>query len=113
MLVVVACIGVQPFKDHQYGRALTVCPRLAKCFDVIESILANRPRRQFAVRRGSFGRVLVASDAALEGPRCDSGGFLILWHPAPVRTREAFLAVLQADLYLLARRARDCSVDLS
>ena len=55
----VGCGGLQPFKDHQYGRVFTVCPRLAKCFDVM----------------------LVASDAALEGPRCGSGGFLVLWHP--------------------------------
>ena len=41
---------------------------------------------------------MVASDAALEGPRCGSGGFLILWHPPPAQAREAFAAALPDSL---------------
>ena len=74
-----AALAVVAFTNpHQYGRVSTVCPRLAKCFDVIESVLQFGPvvSSQFAEdRRGSFECVLVASDAALEGPSswsCDT-----------------------------------------
>lgn len=65
----VGCGGLQPLKDHQYGRSTIVSPPLAKCFEVIEAVLQLRPRRQFMMRRRQVMRVLVASDAALEPPR--------------------------------------------
>ena len=96
----VGCGGLQPLKDHQYGRSSVLSARLATCFEVIEAILQLRPRCQFMVRRRQVKRVLAASDAALEVPRQGSGGYLILWHPAMSRPSEAFVAYLPEDLYV-------------
>ena len=91
----VGCGGLQPLKDHQYGRSSVLSARLATCFEVVEAILQLRPRCQFMVRRRQVKRVLAALDAALEVPRQGSGGYLILWHPAMSRPSEAFVAYLQ------------------
>ena len=95
----VGCGGLQPLKEHQYGRVTTVTPQLLRSFAVVDAVLAVRPRRQFSVRRRPVGRVLVASDAALEGPRNGSGGFLVLWSPAGLTSREAFVAVIPYAIY--------------
>eukprot|EP00435_Cladocopium_sp_Y103_P051985 s268_g16.t1 len=95
----VGCGGFQPLKDHQYGRSSVLSDRLSKCFDVISAVLRARPRRQFCVKPMARGRVLVASDAALEGPRQGSGGFLLLWSPCVPALREAFVAVLPDGIY--------------
>ena len=92
--------GLQPLKDpNMEGLLFCHQSRLAKCFEVIEAVLQLRPPRQFMARRLHVERVLVASDAALEAPRQGSGGYLILWHPATSRPREAFVADLPDDFY--------------
>ena len=93
----VGCGGLQPNKDHQYGRVLTVCPGLAKCFQRDRSSPCSSSSSSV---RSPIGAHLVASDAALEGPRCGS-----------VRAQRGLCGSSQRwSLRLLAGRPQDCSV---
>eukprot|EP00438_Fugacium_kawagutii_P005548 Skav216281 [mRNA] locus=scaffold2088:69829:83155:+ [translate_table: standard] len=93
------CGGLQSIKDRQYSSTTAVTPELEASFQVIITVLEARPQRPYEVRRQPRPRVLVASDAALEGPKQGSGGFLILWTTPSLPIREAFVAHIPDELY--------------
>eukprot|EP00435_Cladocopium_sp_Y103_P018443 s1694_g4.t1 len=95
----VGCGGLQSIKNHQYGRSYRLSPELKQSFELIRTVLACQPKRHFWLTHKSWPRVVAASDAALDVPRAGSGGYLILWGPPATRPREAFVALLPAELY--------------
>lgn len=69
------------------------------CFDILRSIISQRPERAVPVLTLSHPRFCVASDAALESPRAGTGGFLVVWQHNQSEDREAFVSKIPPALY--------------
>ena len=75
----IARSGLNALKDRQYSvGAAHLTADLLQAFDTIECVLALKPRRAVPTLPHLQPRVLAASDAAQDGFRVGSGGFLVV-----------------------------------
>ena len=91
--------GLSPIKERQYERERHLTPQILSSFDVILTILRDKPRRRFEIFPKPCLRFVGASDAALEQPKEGTGGFCIVWFSPQSETREAFIADLPREVY--------------
>ena len=68
----VGCGGLRAIKDRQYSRETTLS--VQSSFDLILTVLATKPKRQYWLTHRAWSRLVVASDAAQDGLRIGSGG---------------------------------------
>ena len=68
-------------KDRQYERTSALTPALESAFQLLEPVLAERPRRLWSLAPANPRRFVVASDAALETHRQGTAGFLVVLDP--------------------------------
>ena len=61
--------GLGALKDRQYERTSALTPTLESAFQLLESVLAECPRRLWSLAPANPRRFVVASNAALETPR--------------------------------------------
>ena len=74
-------------------------PSLKSSFELIPIILATQPKRQYWLTNRHWARLVAASDAAQDGDRIGSGGYLILWVSPAIRSREAFVAAMPDEVH--------------
>ena len=91
--------GLHAIKARQYERDSSLNEDIHQCFQVLQAVIAAKPRRQFPILDVPHPRFCAASDAALEEPRQGSGGFLITWFQGTYEFREAFIALIPDSLY--------------
>ena len=75
----VGCSGLNAIKDRQAEKETRLTPAIRGCLDVLEAVVRSKPMREVEVTWREVPRFFAASDAALEAPRCGTGGFLVVW----------------------------------
>ena len=95
----VGCGGLRAIKERQYSRDASLSHAIRSSFDLILTILATQPKRPYWLTNRHWARVVVASDAAQDGDRVGSGGYLILWDNPSLFPREAFVATIPDELF--------------
>ena len=90
----IGCGGLAPIKQRQQERSSELTGAIKASFQPLLAIIQTKPSRCLEVLPYSGPRFLAASDAALEEPRQDTGGFLIVWHDNEVQKREAYVSVI-------------------
>ena len=84
----VGCGGLRPIKDRHYSRQHELTPSLRSSFDLILTILAAQPKRQYWLTNHRWARLVAASDAAQDGERIGS-----------LNPREAFVASMPDEIF--------------
>ena len=95
----IGCGGLAAIKTRQYSHEVQLSGEILGCFDILRSIISQRPERAVPVLALSHPRFCVASDAALESPRAGTGGFLVVWQHNQSEDREAFVSKIPPALY--------------
>ena len=95
----IGCGGLAAIKTRQYSHEVQISGEILGCFDILRSIISQRPERAVPVLTLSHPRFCVASDAALESPRAGTGGFLVVWQQNQLEDREAFVSKIPPALY--------------
>ena len=98
----VGCGGLRAIKYRQYSREHNLSEPLRASFNLILTILATQPKRQYWLTNHHWHRVVAASDAAQDGTRVGSGDYRILClvRCAVLTTqREAFVAAIPDELF--------------
>ena len=91
--------GLHAIKLRQYEQTSVLTSAIRDCFSLLQTVLRTQPKRQFPIVQLFQRRFCAASDAALEEPRCGTGGFLLLWFDSGRERREAFYSIIPDALY--------------
>ena len=91
--------GLHAIKLRQYEQTSALTSAIRDCFSLLQTVLRTQPKRQFPIVQLFQRRFCAASDAALEEPRCGTGGFLLLWFDSGRERREAFYSIIPDALY--------------
>ena len=74
--------GLQAVVERQYSSETAVTRGIDTSFDMIKSIILDKPQRLANIFLSEEdSKFVVASDASLESPRLGGGGYLLLNHP--------------------------------
>ena len=97
----IGCGGLAAIKQRQYESISHITPAILSSFHVLQAVIQAKPERPFPVLPQPTSRFCAASDAALEIPGRGTGGFLLVWFDQEVEVREAFVAHIPPEIYLL------------